>query len=133
MIGRIQPREVARLWRQDVPGPVDVLNLLRIDDLESSRKAFALCAVGDAPLDAALAALQAATEGCEIALYRRERPALPAGRAGSDEALADGEHRGLHAVLDVQLLQDARYVMPHRRRREIQGARDLRVALALDE
>jgi uncharacterized protein (DUF1330 family) len=37
VIDRLRPREVARLWRADVPGPVDVLNLLRIEHLESYR------------------------------------------------------------------------------------------------
>lgn len=37
MIIRLAPREIARLWRADVPAPVDVLNLIRIDRLESYR------------------------------------------------------------------------------------------------
>jgi hypothetical protein len=37
MIRRIQLSEVARLWREDVPAPVDVVNLLRIERLESYR------------------------------------------------------------------------------------------------
>ena len=37
MVTRISPSAVARLWRADVPGPVDVLNLLRIEHLESYR------------------------------------------------------------------------------------------------
>jgi uncharacterized protein (DUF1330 family) len=37
VIRRIDPGAVARLWRADVPGPVDVINLLRIEHLESYR------------------------------------------------------------------------------------------------
>lgn len=37
MLDRVSPRKVARLFRRDLPRPIDVLNLLTISDLESYR------------------------------------------------------------------------------------------------
>ncbi len=42
MIRRIQPGGVARAWREDIPGPVDVLNLIRVSEHFESYRWYGL-------------------------------------------------------------------------------------------